>query len=388
MTFSVLCQGCGKRVPVPDGYTRRKMQCPECGVMCELPPPEERQAEPPAKKAKSRKVAIAPREAHPATAPVAPRAAVAPPTDPTAPIQGDFLDHEADMTADSGEKATLSCSSCGYRIHVPAEAKARFRQCHRCGGRMIEASSTPSVTNAAAFSFADEDDGQPYTVAGPPERVCPDCQRRQPADVEICTGCGFNLDTGEKPAPKVHERIERHWHDGWSLSKRAWFWIAGQAMFIVLNIVVASLLGFSLSGALTAWVFFTAMLSFLMGTYSSIDFTRNDRGKVRLTQTWRVCFIPRPPGRIPVSGCDGVQTGHSYQVGVIDWMILISLLIVGLIPGIIWYFSFMQRDTYHVALTRDHGYAEHILYRGWNQDQAADMAHTIADATGLLYEGF
>src|SRR5436309_12510778 len=36
---SVICHGCGQTLPIPDGYERRKMRCPQCGVICELPDP-------------------------------------------------------------------------------------------------------------------------------------------------------------------------------------------------------------------------------------------------------------------------------------------------------------------------------------------------------------
>ena len=34
MSRSLLCQGCGKHLEVPDDYSRRKVQCSGCGVYC------------------------------------------------------------------------------------------------------------------------------------------------------------------------------------------------------------------------------------------------------------------------------------------------------------------------------------------------------------------
>ena len=34
---TILCNGCGQRVEVPEGHARTKLRCPECGVFNELP---------------------------------------------------------------------------------------------------------------------------------------------------------------------------------------------------------------------------------------------------------------------------------------------------------------------------------------------------------------
>src|SRR5262245_34819080 len=33
MSERIICQGCGQRVELPEGYRRNKIQCPECGVI-------------------------------------------------------------------------------------------------------------------------------------------------------------------------------------------------------------------------------------------------------------------------------------------------------------------------------------------------------------------
>src|SRR5436305_2041443 len=34
---TVICQGCGQAFAVPPGYSRNKIQCPGCGVICQVP---------------------------------------------------------------------------------------------------------------------------------------------------------------------------------------------------------------------------------------------------------------------------------------------------------------------------------------------------------------
>ena len=45
----------------------------------------------------------------------------------------------------------------------------------------------------------------------------------------------------------------------------------------------------------------------------------------------------------------------------------------------------IRQATVTVALTRDHGYAAEILYRGWDEGHALDLAATLADAARLAY---
>src|SRR4051812_32844848 len=39
MSTTPLCKGCGKRLEVPEGYSRSKLRCAECGVFNDLPKP-------------------------------------------------------------------------------------------------------------------------------------------------------------------------------------------------------------------------------------------------------------------------------------------------------------------------------------------------------------
>ncbi|HZU35064.1 MAG TPA: hypothetical protein VFA18_04105 [Gemmataceae bacterium] len=353
--------------------------------MCDVSEAEERER--PAAKSTSRpRPAAARKSSRQKKANTVPPPTAPSPSDPTAPITGDFLEYTADITGGSDDLVTLTCTACGYRLRVPVRLQSHYRQCHRCGSRVAGANAGSQP--APSRLLEDDDDGQPYDVAGGPERRCPECSRVLTPEAGTCAGCGLDLVTGEKPPPKTYPRIERRWQSGWPVRRRVVVWIAGQIVYIVVSGVIGWMMGQSLFSILTTWVVFTAMLSFVLGTYDWIDFTCNERGKVRLTQTWRVLFLRRPPTRLKLAGCDGVQTGQGYHVGALDWLIFLSLVCCGVIPGIIWFFGYMHRETYHVALTRDHGYAEHLLYRGWSRDQAWEMAHTIADATGLPYEGF
>lgn len=294
MGVSITCPGCGQRLPIPEHSKRRKMQCPECGVYCELP-------------------ASAPRNVG---LPVSP---------PPAPLA------ESDVAG------------------------------------------------------SDADDGQPYALIGGKERECPHCRKPLSPEATLCTHCGFNWETGTK-AVRVYQPLALHWDAGLPFRRRLAFFVLAEGVALTLTLVGAFLGGHP-GESFTSWLTFTALVAFLLGTFDRLDLTRNKRGRVVLTQTWRVCFVARPTTRIPLHEYEGIVVNLSHDAGVLDWLILGVLLLSGIIPGLMWWFLAMQQDTYHVALTRDHGYPERILYRGWNQSRAKEIAKTLHDVSGLPYAG-
>src|SRR5262249_57039262 len=118
-----------------------------------------------------------------------------------------------------------------------------------------------------------------------------------------------------------------------------------------------------------------------------VDLVRNTRGRVQLTKTWRICFMPQPTRTIALKEYEGILTGHRRDVDFWDWFMLFMLLGFGLIPGVIWWFYAIHKDSYYVALTRDHGFPDLMLYRGWNQARVLEIATTLRDATGMPCSG-
>src|SRR5262249_42055101 len=102
-----------------------------------------------------------------------------------------------------------------------------------------------------------------------------------------------------------------------------------------------------------------------------------ERGKVRLTLTWRACFVPLQPETLRLSEYEGVLTGKAPAADFWDWFVLVILALGGIVLGVLWWYLVIRPDTFFVALTRDHGFPERRLYWGWDEDQAEDMARTI-----------
>jgi hypothetical protein len=125
------------------------------------------------------------------------------------------------------------------------------------------------------------------------------------------------------------------------------------------------------------------MGSFLLGTYARLEVERTSRGKVKLTKTWRACFIPLTPRPVDWRSHEGIVTGQSREVEIWEWLVLFFMLTLGIIPGILWWYFTMHKVRFHAALATDHGYPSVYLFEGWSEAQMQDIAHTVADATHL-----
>ena len=116
---------------------------------------------------------------------------------------------------------------------------------------------------------------------------------------------------------------------------------------------------------------------------SLLDLSRNKKGQVKLTRTWRICFFKLAPKDIRLREYEGVSTGPGEHSPFLDWMVCFTLLCFFLVPGILWFFLVMTRSSYFVALTKNHGYPECILYQGLNQEMVNDIAVTLEEVAGL-----
>jgi hypothetical protein len=324
----LICQGCGQRLAIPEGYERRKLRCPQCGVYCDTPTPTKKEAPPPRPPA---------RTAPPAEPPPRPVKEAAPRKPPP--------------------------------VRTPAPA-AKARPAARPVRPPMETSH--------------EDDGKPYAVDGPDEVYCPECQRVLVADTVLCTACGYNLETGEKVA-KTYTAIDREWNSGLALGTRLAIFFACNLFVLAMGGIGSQRIGSPLA-FLGPWLLFTGLFSFIMGTFDRVRVTRDRRGRAELTKTWRVCFIPRPTVTIPYGEYDGVATGAEANTGLWDWLIVIILASYGGFPGLLWWFFVIRPDTFYVALTKYHGAPELKLHRSQDQHLAREIAETIRDATGLPYD--
>jgi hypothetical protein len=235
--------------------------------------------------------------------------------------------------------------------------------------------------------FTQEDDGKPYPAVNTGERRCPECRRLVPGGVAVCRKCGFNLDTGEAARRRRFTPVQVAWDAGMRPVWRRTLFLTAQAVVVSLGLLAVWSQGLSIFAFLCPWLCFTPILAFLLGTYDRLELARNERGQVRLTKTWRICFLRRPATVIRLREYESVSTGVEAESGCWEWLIFAFLFLgCGVIPGILWWYYAIHKVTHFVALTKHHGFPELMLYRGWSGEHMRDIAETLRDVAELPYD--
>jgi hypothetical protein len=324
---SVICHGCGKAFDPPAGYTRAKIQCPGCGVICNIPA-----------------------GARSAPAPAAKKAAK------SAPVEDDWFNDEPKIAPKEEEPVEAEIDSPVPSMELDGE-------------------------EPDDVDVVDEDDDRPYELREKLGPRCPKCKAELPPDGVVCVKCGFNRKTRKK-AERTYQPIGRMWESDRTLANRLMLMGAAQGYHFFLGLMCYWFFG-TFMPAIIAWFPLTGMLCFLLGTYDQITLTRDTRGRVRLIKQWRFAFVPMKPETVDVRGYEGVVSGPWMEVGVMEWVVLFSLLSWGVVPGVIWYWKAIHTPHYMVALAQDHGHAEYYVYRGRNGEQMNEIADAICAAASL-----
>jgi hypothetical protein len=305
---------------------------------------------------------------------------------------------------------SFPCPGCGERVYVPLDYARPKIRCTICGvisevpaaarkstkakpakpakpaprppsdvlPQPVTAVSAPP-TYASVYLWPnpeDEESSDPYAVADTDKPRCPECAAVLELGSVVCPRCGWDQRVRRKHVQE-YEPVVRRWDSGLAPRKRYAFFLAGQLGTLAVGLTGSWLLG-QTSAFLLPWLVFSALMAFLLGTYDRLDLTRDRRGRVELTKTWHICFFRRPPRRIDLRLYEGISTLKDREAGVLEWLVFFMFL-PGVIPAFIWWWVAIRPETLTIALTRDSGYAEEILYRGWNEAQAVDIARTLAD---------
>ena len=365
MSDSIICNGCGARLTVPDDYTRNKMQCPECGVMCVIPP---RTA------AKKKAVVSQPAEE--------PRFEDDEPAAPTT---------FAKAPAPAG-KGLLTCRSCGELVRVPKQGKKK--KCPVCGAawpetavRAKQAPSRPIPPPPDEFAGVaideDPDSGNPYAPPTPACAAVPNvrsCWGRASPSASVAA---FDLRLGRKLV-KEYQRLDMSWDSGMSLPTCILLFLVCQAAAWTAIIAgIATLdnpIREELATFILSWMVYTAMTGFLLGTYDHMHLKRSKSGKTILSRAWRVCFWPFPPREIDVRAYFSVTSGAGEYANWWDWLIFCILLSPGIVPALLYWYFAIHKTEYFVGLCGEHESLEEKVFRGWDKERMLEIQQTLRDA--------
>ena len=219
-------------------------------------------------------------------------------------------------------------------------------------------------------------------MAAPTVRSCPTCRIHLPVEHVICTQCGFNFETGELPEKKIVP-MDRTWEPIWTMKRRFTFFAICSGICLIGGIVGSVLRGdyFLFLGP---WMGFTGLTAFLLGTFPRIHVVRTKKGKVKVTKTWRFCFVERPEERPRPKSYLGVQKSKDDESGCMELAILIFFLPSIVLAGLWWWFI-MRRTTFQVGLTMEHGRVDYVLYRGWDETMMHELAEAMHQVGELPY---
>jgi hypothetical protein len=218
----------------------------------------------------------------------------------------------------------------------------------------------------------DDQDGDGVFQVRGEEPTCPCCQKVMARGAMVCPACSH-----DQHARQTFEPLAKRWEPGLSYLRRIRIFLVCQGLGL-LSLLLAAVMG-ELGAALVSWFFFTALLTCLLGTYYSVELTRNQRGRVALTKIWSIAFVRMSPIKLRLGDFEGVAIGKDRDPEMWDWIVLCGLLLFALIPGIIWWYLAIRGDRGFVALTRDHGAPAYWLYRGTNEELMAEMSCSIRE---------
>lgn len=387
MGIAIACSGCGQALQVSDDDVRPEIECLWCGrkTVIARPAVSEVNTPPTASEVQAPNLSLDESPLRSAV-PMATGASILPSDDlPLAPVE-------------RGEPPRQATAP----VPAPAEPAPLARPWYEQKpfdlqplDQAVRAPTPPAAVPpplARVVDDDDDDDGQPYEFDGRQDRPCPECGKFVAFDAGLCLSCGYDFKAGKR-VKKTYQPISRNWESGWPLATRKRLFLIGQAIALPMSLLGAFSLG-SPWGFFAPWGLFTAMTIYLLGTFDRVELTRNKKGKVTLKQTWWVFFQQRPTHTIALADYDGVTFGKAYRADFWDWMVTVvwfgcgglwgvfitpPLFGLGLLMAILWWYYFVNKETYYVALTKDHGHPALNLYRGWSDAQARDMHDTIKD---------
>ena len=354
MANRVMCGNCGGKVPLPAGYAKARIRCASCGYYADVPPELRGTGEETGEQSQ--------------TAPVA---SAVEPISVRKPKKKRRTEDDEDDT--------------------PAPAKRAVRQ--RADPNDTRAEFEPQAEGSPAFleGTQDEDDDRPYGVEGDGLKKCVECQGELPNDATFCVHCGTHLDGSRKERPKKKRRyteIDESFVEGFALQARLVIFAAMQVFNVLFTATAIAATSFKIDAVaigtgVVAGAVNLVLLAFILGSFDTLRIQRNERGGCKFTRTRRLLFVPLAPAEIEWKHLVGVGRLASHPGNIFSWLTCLYLLVMGILPGILFWWFELRQERSNVVLTNVYNGIEETLFSSKKEDEAEKVAQLVSEASRL-----
>jgi len=252
----------------------------------------------------------------------------------------------------------------------------------------FESDDSAGVPLLAGTQKEHDNEAQPYTVPGCGTAPCPHCHGSLPIAAKFCVHCGTDLTSGDKSPGRTVRPSDFTWEEDYSLGARGRLFIALQFVNSAIFILMLVSMGFNFATSTTNIIgqaINLTLQAFLIGSYDALTVRRTDAAKVTILITRRIAFLQLKPRIVQWRDCHGVGVTGSTNSDGFTWMTCLYLLLLGFVPGIVFYWMVIRPERFHVALADEYGGLGELLYRTKHRLDAENIAKHIADITGLEY---
>lgn len=276
------------------------------------------------------------------------------------------------------------CPACGREFGSVLAGGRPPDRCPGCGTPLDRPYQPPADTDRHLLAEGTTaDDGRAYAVFGDkPVPRCPSCDKPLDTDAPACPHCNWNRDAGRR-LPRTYEPVRRQWDSGWPLPWRVVAFALCQAINVA-TIAWSQMLRGNAPVTVAGWAVASAVQAFVLGTFGRLVLERTAKGKVTLTLTWRIAFVPLTPNVIRWREYEGVVVRHS-EVGVLDWWTFF-LLLPTIVPALLFWWFAIRPGWVQVSLAQNLGDPVTTLYAGTDTERAVEIAEAVRDLTGLPYD--
>lgn len=330
MADRIACQNCGGRVELPDGFSRPKIRCPGCGYYAEVP------------------------------------------TEMRSPREPEAVESEPQPRKLPQKIATAKAVSKARPKADPRDTRPDFE--------LDEPSGVPLLAGTQ-----DEDDDKPYAVPGTGMQNCPHCRGDLPLSATFCVHCGKELSSGSKAA-RVHQPMVAEWVEGFALLTRYKILAGMQVLNFFGTLLALNAEGFTSSAIMTNLIFqviHVALQAFIVGSFDTVNLKRNAKGQTTITRTKRIAFYPLEPMKIPWKKSTNLGIIGTHESGIVAWIFCIYLLMLGILPGVLFYWFVIHPELCQVNLCDVYGSTDEVLFRSRTREKAEEVTDFVIEATGL-----